>query len=170
MEKWSDRLAFISFLITILNIVISTIAGLIAALGGGRLTELGSGAGGAYGLPDITNTLALALTLPALIFGISLLIRKKEGAMGRILVFVGALMISFGFLVIAHVLDPCLSGIWTSRSHLGDIPLCERFGFELNIHTRFHLLWHATSTLPLVLVYWYSMVKTYPQLFSAWRR
>lgn len=170
-EKWVDRLAFAGFILTMIDIVLSAVAGLIAALIGGQVTEWGSGMGGGYAIPPLANTLALLLTLPALILGIMLLIRKREGAVGRIWVFVGTFLIGFGYILIAHSFDPCIRGVWTSHSRLGDdIRLCERFGNELNIHTRFHLIWHAVPTIPLLLIYWYGLARTYPQLLSVWRR
>lgn len=170
MEKWISRLAYISFCLVVLNIAIGTIAGLIAALFGGSLTVWGSGFGGGYALPGLVNTLALVLSLPAFIYGIFLLFRREDGAIKYILVFLGVFLVGLGYVVIPHMLDPCVQGIWTATSRYQDIRLCEYFGTELNIHTRFHLFWHAAPTIPLILVYWYSMAKTYPQLFSAWRR
>lgn len=169
-EKWINRLALVGFWLVVLNIALSTIIGFVVALFGGSLTNWGDGAGGGYAIPGLVNTIALILSLPALIYGLYLLFRKDDRAVKYTLVFVGALLIGIAYIVIPHELDPCYRGIWTAISRYGDIRLCEYFGSELNIHTRFHLFWHAAPTIPLVLLYWFGIAKLYPELFSAWRK
>jgi len=77
---------------------------------------------------------------------------KKQTQLG--LTFIGPLIISFGYILIAHTFDPCENGLWDMSSRIGEtIALCERFGSGINIHTRFHYLWHILPTVPLVWLY-----------------
>lgn len=132
----------------------SAVAGLAAAAVGGSLTDLGSGFGGLYGIPALLLVLvALALGVPAGIAA-SRSIRMKPGWLrAGLLAGVGVFVVAFGFGQIAHWIDPCVRGWWGPDSHIGSQPLCERFGSELNWHTRFHLAAHALPAIPLVALY-----------------
>lgn len=160
--KWTDRLAYASFLITVFTIAVSLILGLLAAIVGRSFTALGRGAGGAWGIPDLILTVVMLLALPSFIGGFVALFRTRSHALNRMLAYIFPLIISGVYLIVAHGLDPCLSGVWDSASKVGAVALCERFGIEFNVHTRFHLLWHVIPTLPLVGLYWLFMMKRFP--------
>ena len=69
----------------------------------------------------------------------------------------GAWVVALGYFMVAHAVDPCVNGWWDADSRIGDQPLCERFGAELNWHTRFHLLAHAAPAASLLAVYIWSI-------------
>ncbi len=153
-------LARMGWRIILINCGLSLFLGLLAAVVGGPLTALGNGIGGANGIPDLVFLIAVLLGLPGLIRGITGIIKKEYHQVKWVFVFAGPLFISTGYILIAHALDPCLNGLWDLSSRIGNtIPLCERFGPEINIHTRFHYLWHVLPTLPLVWLYGYFLNK-----------
>ncbi|MBC8336570.1 MAG: hypothetical protein H8E29_15010 [Anaerolineales bacterium] len=157
-----QRLARLGWWIILLNSGISLILGLLAALFGGSLTALGNGAGGWNGIPDFVFSIPILLGLAGLFRGVT---QRGEGQARWVLVFIGPLLISFGYLLIAHTFDPCLNGMWDIRSRIGEtIPLCERFGSGINVHTRFHYLWHILPTLPLVWIYGRALKKQLPEV------
>lgn len=139
-------------------IVVSVVAGIGAAALGGSLTDLGSGYGGLWGVP------ALLLTFAALILGVAAVI-----AIGRafgpevrrlrlaVLVLAGVWVVAIGYTSVAHLVDPCVNGWWDASSRIGSQPLCERFGSELNWHTRFHLFAHAVPAAILLVPYVWAM-------------
>jgi hypothetical protein len=135
-------------------VAVALAAGVGAAVVGGSLTDLGSGYGGLWGLP------ALLLTLVALILGVGVVIkvtRAMRPETGRLriatLVVAGGWLVTIGYANVAHMVDPCVNGWWDANSRLGSQPLCERFGTELNWHTRFHLLAHAGPAAVLLGMY-----------------
>jgi len=132
-------------------IVISVVA---ATVVGGPLTRLGDGFGGLYGAP------ALLLTFIALMVGIpaTIIVMKRLGPDDRrlragVVVLVGVWVVGVGYAQVAHSIDPCANGWWDARSRVGSQPLCERFGSELNWHTRFHLIAHALPAAVLLAAY-----------------
>jgi hypothetical protein len=137
-----------------LIIAVSVAGGLAAVLVGRGLTDLGEGAGGLFGFPSLLLTLlALALGLPAALI-VARVVRPDDGWIGAaVLVGVGAWVVAIGYFVVAHAVDPCVNGWWDERSRIGSQPLCERFGAELNWHTRFHLLAHAAPAAALFGIY-----------------
>lgn len=142
-------------------IVISVLAGIVAAVLGGSLTNLGSGFGGLWGVP------ALVLTLTALVLGVAAsvrIVRLLGPEAGRwrlaVLVFVGVWVVALGYSVVAHLIDPCLNGWWDGDTRVGTQPLCERFGSELNWHTRFHLAAHAVPAALLLALYLWAIRRT----------
>jgi hypothetical protein len=139
-----------------LSVVIaaSLVGGIAAALTGDPVTELGSGAGGLFGIPSIVTTLIAAFVAsPAAV----VTAREARPAAGWIraglVIAAGAWIVAIGYFEVAHAVDPCVTGWWDAHSRIGDQPLCERFGPELNWHTRFHLLAHAAPAAALLLVY-----------------
>ena len=135
-------------------IVVSLIGGIAAAVAGGPLTNLGSGAGGLFGFPSILTTLvALFLAIPAAV-GMVRQTRRSPGWLRAATVTVaGAWIVAIGYFMVAHAIDPCVNGWWDTRSRIGDQPLCERFGPDLNWHTRFHLVAHAAPAAVLLAMY-----------------
>lgn len=141
-------------------IVISVVAGVAATVVGGSLTRLGDGFGGLYGAP------ALLLTFIALIVGVpaTIIVTKRLGPDERhlragVVVLVGAWVVGVGYAQVAHIIDPCANGWWDARSRVGSQPLCERFGSELNWHTRFHLVAHALPAAVLLAAYVWAVHK-----------
>ena len=135
-------------------IIIALFGGIAAAMIGGPFTDLGSGAGGLFGIPSILTTLiALLLAIPAAV----LVARQTRGTGGwlrsALVVAGGAWVVAIGYFVVAHAVDPCVNGWWDASSRIGDQPLCERFGPKLNWHTRFHLLAHAAPAAALLAAY-----------------
>lgn len=146
----------------VFTLAIWFLLGLVAAFAGGDSTKLGTGPSGGWGIPDLILTFAMLLALPSFVIGFGDLFRKRAGAGVRMLAYAFPRLISVAYFVIAHIFDPCLNGIWTSFSHVGSAALCEWSGSDLNVHTRFHLLWHVLPTLPLVLLYWLFIERRYP--------
>lgn len=144
-------------------IVVSLIGGITAAVVGGSLSKLGSGAGGLFGIPSILTTLiALFLAIPAAV-GMVRQTRRSSGWLRSATVTVaGAWIVAIGYFVVAHAIDPCLNGWWDLRSRIGDQPLCERFGSDLNWHTRFHLLAHAGPGAILLAIYLWAIRRWAP--------
>lgn len=145
--RWTIR----SFTVVI---VVSVVGGIAAAIVGGSLTDLGSGYGGLFGIPAIlTVAIALFLAMPATL----VIARKPQRPLTRLQTVIvwaaGAWIVAIGYSVAGHAIDPCVNGWWDSRSRIGDQPLCERFGSELNWHTRFHLLGHAAPAALLLGAY-----------------
>jgi hypothetical protein len=139
-----------------LIIAISVVAGIAAAAVGGSWSDLGEGYGGLYGLPSVLLTaLALLVGIPAAV----LIARRLGPESGRlriaVLVTGGVWVVAMGYDMVAHTVDPCVNGWWDARSRIGSQPLCERFGSELNWHTRFHLLAHAAPAAILLGIYTY---------------
>ena len=135
-------------------IVASLIGGVAAAALGGSFTDLGSGAGGLFGIPSaLTTMIALFIALPAAVIAA----RQAGHAPGWLrhaaVIGAGAWIVAFGYFMVAHAVDPCVNGWWDARSRIGNQPLCERFGSELNWHTRFHLLAHAVPAAVLLAIY-----------------
>ena len=121
--------------------VVMLAMGSFAAAFGGELTSWGNGAGGLDGWADLSQTIF------SLVVGVAAGIATfREGRAIPIAfaVFATGLLIGIGYLIGGHLVDPCDRGWSDARSRVGDQPLCERFGLELNVHTRFHLLLHAS--------------------------
>ncbi len=139
-------------------IAVSLAGGIAAALAGGPLSDLGSGAGGLFGIPSLLTTLiALFVAIPTA----TVVARQARHSPGwlraGVVVAAGAWIVAIGYFVIAHAVDPCVNGWWHARTRIGDQPLCERFGPELNVHTRFHLLAHAAPAAVLLAAYVWSI-------------
>jgi hypothetical protein len=133
---------------------VSFIGGVAAVVLGGPFTDLGTGAGGLGAIPSLLLDLtAVAIGAPA-----SVLVARQlrtEAAWLRATATAGGglWIIAVGYFVIAHWVDPCVNGWWDSGTRIGSQPLCERFGNELNWHTRVHLLAHAAPATILVVGY-----------------
>ncbi|MGI9597566.1 MAG: hypothetical protein ACR2QK_15485 [Acidimicrobiales bacterium] len=135
-------------------VALSLIAGIAAAALGGSVTKLGNGYGGLWGLP------ALLLTIVALVLGVAAAIAiartvPPEARRFRlaVLALAGAWLVAIGYGNVAHLIDPCANRWWDANSRIGSQPLCERFGSELNWHTRFHLVAHAAPAAILLVPY-----------------
>lgn len=145
--------------------ILSLGLGLLTALVGGALTPLGDGLGGGYGIPELLFLVAILLGLPGLFRGIGGLFKWDWEQAMWVIVFIGPLIIAVGYILIPHALDPCVNAIWDLTSQIGDsIPLCQRFDNDLNVHTRFHYVWHILPTLPLVWLYRKMLEKRRPEV------
>lgn len=156
MEPATDQLGIVRWAIRTATIVVgmSLVGGLAAAVVGGPLTDLGSGAGGLFGVPSLLLTVAaLAIGIPAGVV-VARRLRSQGRWIGAAAVVGGGLwIVATGYFMIAHMVDPCVNGWWGPDSRIGSQPLCERFGNELNWHTRFHLLAHSAPAGVLVAMY-----------------
>jgi hypothetical protein len=153
IKNRSRSLRWTVLLLTIV-IGVSLIAGIAAALVGGALTDLGLGAGGLFGAPaPLTILIALFLATPAAVVVARQARHSRGWLKAAIAVAGGAWIVAIGYFVIAHAMDPCFNGWLDSTSRIGDQRLCEQFGFELNVDTRFHLLAHAAPATVLLLAY-----------------
>jgi hypothetical protein len=143
--------------------MVSLIGGIAAAVVGGSLTNLGSGAGGLFGIPSILTTLiAMFLAIPAAVGMVRQTRRRPSWLRAATVTAAGAWIVATGYFVVAHAIDPCFNGWWDARSRIGDQPLCERFGPELNVHTRFHLLAHAAPGAILLAIYLWAIRRWAP--------
>jgi hypothetical protein len=134
-------------------VAVALIGGITAALAGGSLTDLGSGAGGLFGFPAMVTIVIALFAIPVSV-GLAQTARgSPDWLRSAIIVGAGAWIVAIGYFQVAHSIDPCVNGWWDARSRIGDQPLCERFGSELNWHTRFHLLAHAAPAAVLLTVY-----------------
>ena len=135
-------------------IAVSFIAGVAAAALGGSFTQLGSGAGGLYAVPSLVlDLIAVFIGVPAGVIVARHLRPESRWLSAGVIVGGGLWVVAIGYFMIAHWLDPCANGWWGPESRVGSQPLCERFGNELNWHTRFHLLAHAIPATALVAGY-----------------
>ena len=158
-QRWADALARVALLILAVDYTLSLILGSLIATRWPFLEDWGGGFGGGNGLPVLGYVLAVVLGVPSLLAAI----QDPSKRVGRLLAFVGPFIILVGFAGVSHALDPCVTGLWDASSRLGSQPLCERFGGELNIHTRFHLLHHAlVPTVVLVPLYWLALGRLHP--------
>lgn len=141
-------------------IAVSLITGVAAAVVGGPLTTLGSGAGGLYAVPALLlDVVAITLGLPASIVVARRLRREGSWIRAAAVVGGGLWIVAIGYFLVAHMIDPCVNGWLGPDSRIGSQPLCERFGSELNWHTRFHLLAHAAPASVLVTIYAWAIRK-----------
>ena len=134
-------------------VLVSLVGGLVAAVAGGSLSDLGDGYGGLYGLPSSTTTLVALAAIPVSVVAARRAAPDDHRLRAAIVVAGGAWVIAVGYAVVAHIVDPCVNGWWDARSRIGAQPLCERFGTELNWHTRFHLLAHAAPAALMLAGY-----------------
>jgi hypothetical protein len=133
---------------------VSVVAGIAAAAFGGALTGLGSGFGGLYGVPALALTLlAVGVGIPAGVVVARRLRSNRRWLLAAAIVIGGVFAVAIGYERVAHTVDPCANGWWGPDSMIGSQPLCERFGSELNWHTRFHLAAHALPALVLLAGY-----------------
>lgn len=130
-------------------VLVSFVLGVVAAVVGRSTTRLGEGAGGLFAFPSLVTTVLALASIP-----LAILIARRS-ATRRIrstaVLVGGAWIIAVGYIGVAHALDPCTNGWWDASSRIGGQRLCERFGSDLNWHTRFHLIAHAA---PAVLMVW----------------
>lgn len=143
-----------------LIVAASTLLGLAAAILGGALVPLGSGPGGLNGLPRIG---LLVLVIIGVGGAVLVLASARRDVVHAALSVVGPILVLVAFVQIAHAVDPCSTGMWGATSRIGDAALCEPFGGELNVDTRFHLLLHGLAGIPAVAVYWLAFRRTGPR-------
>ena len=151
--RWLVRLLFVV-------IGVSVVAGIAAAAFGGAFANLGSGFGGLYGVPALLLTLlALGVGMPAGVVVARRLWSSRGSLLATGIVISGVFVVAIGYAQVAHTIDPCVNGWWGLESMIGSQPLCERFGSELNWHTRFHLVAHAFPALILLAGYAWAIHK-----------
>ena len=156
---WADQVARLALRVIMADIIVSIGLGLVVMLAWGvrpdsaLLNDLGNGPGGGRGIPAAGFLVATLLGFPSFSNGLRDVVRGRWRETRRLLAFVGPLMIFTGFLYVSDGLDPC--GSWLDEySRLGDQPLCQWFDDSLELHARFHLLYHAlVPTVILVALY-----------------
>jgi hypothetical protein len=158
---WAHRLALVGYIMMWINTVFFLVLGVLAAVLGGGWAQWGAGLGGGWGLPALIFELPVLLGIPSLIIGVQGFFRKNRRKMVYLIFFFAPLFISFAFIIVAHALDPCALKIWTLNDHWGTQKLCERFGNDINIHTRFHLLLHVMPIFILLMAYRFLFRKIY---------
>jgi hypothetical protein len=121
--------------IVTLTVGVSLLVGIATAVVGGPLEPMGDGYGGLWGAPGILLTLC-AVAAPIVVW-------RGQEPRSWLAVGLWPLVVWLAYNFIAHGVDPCVIGLLDGASSVGAQPLCERFGTELNVHTRFHLLLHA---------------------------
>jgi hypothetical protein len=163
--RWSDRATRIGLWLVLATLLVGLALGAAAALVGGPLTPLGRGVGGLWGAVDLALLAIMLLGLPSLLLGLIALYRRRWRQTLRLIAYLGPLVIAVGYVLIPHALDPCFLGIWGPFERVGDVRLCQQFGPEWNVHTRFHLLWHVAPTLLLLVGYRLALTRWHP----AWR-
>lgn len=123
--------------------------GIAAALIGGDLSSLGSGFGGlGFGAVAVLGGLVVVGVLAAC----WLLAVSRRPLEARI-VAAGPLVVLLSYVYLAHSLDPCVLGLWQQGSSTGGVPLCEAVGSGVNIHRRFHLLFHSLAGIPGLILF-----------------
>lgn len=118
--------------------IVMFVLGSIAAAVGGDLEDWGDGAGGLGGWPD------LFMTFFSFLVGLAAAIatfRERRSVLLSVAVFATGLLISTGYLVLAHLADPCVRGWWDSDTSVGDAGMCSPID---EIASRFHLLLHGS--------------------------
>ncbi len=139
---------------------VSAVAGMAAAAIGGVFTNLGSGFGGLWGVPALMLTLlSLGIGIPAGVKVARGLNADRRPLLAAVVVVGGVFVVAFGYAQVAHSTDPCANGWLNLDSRIGSQPLCERFGSEVNWHTRFHLAAHALPALGLLAGYTWAINK-----------
>jgi hypothetical protein len=86
-QLWVDRLAHWSYLMIAFSLARWFVLGVVAALLGGSLTRLGDGYGGAWGVADLSLTVAMLLAFPSFVSGFVGLFRKTPGSTRRMLAY-----------------------------------------------------------------------------------
>lgn len=112
--------------------------GFIAAVIGHGLSDWGSGAGGLGGWANEFMTyFSFLVGFAAAIATFS----ERHTILVAVGVFATGLIISTGFLDLAHLADPCARDWWDFSTTVGDTRMCSPNG---DIAVRFHLLLHGT--------------------------
>lgn len=161
-----DRINRFGVIVILATAIVCTILGVVATLLGGQWNQIGEGLGGLYNLPILTLLATSALGVPALMVGIWGVIRGNSQRGTYLLAFIGPVLVLVVFLFFAHAIDPCDNGWWNNRTDFNRIPMCQRFGYELNIHNRFHLLMHTLPTWLAVIPYWFGLHRWLPMTFQ----
>jgi hypothetical protein len=118
--------------------LVSFAMGSLAAVIGRGLSEWGNGAGGLGGWANE------AMTFFSYLVGFAAAIatfRERHTILLPAAVFATGLIISTGFLDLAHLADPCARDWWDFSTTVGDTRMCSPNG---DIAVRFHLLLHGT--------------------------
>ncbi len=136
-ERLADGLARLGLWIVIADVIVSTVAGLIAVV---EWQDANSGPGGGWGVPGMALMLAAVLGAPSFLVGLVDLARGRWREAGRLMAVVGPVLIFVGFFFGAH---------WAARTW--------------SITERYHLLYHALlPTAALVALYVAAFRRWYP--------
>jgi hypothetical protein len=146
----------------IVTVAVCLVLGLAAALGGGSLDSFGEGPGGLSGIPG------LVLFVLSLV-GVVSAIGARSDLPRTAVTLIGPLAVFVAFFFVAHLLDPCVTGMWNLSTELGGGRACTFYGPDLNVASRFHLLLHALAAAPVTVLYWLALqrVRGAPQNSTA---
>ncbi len=123
--------------------------GMAAALVGGDLTSLGSGFGGL----GFWSVIVLGgLVVVGALAG-SWLLAVSRRPLEALIVVAGPFAVVVSYIYLAHLLDPCVLGLWQQGSSTGGVPLCETLDSGIGIHQRFHLLLHSLAGIPGLILF-----------------
>lgn len=103
----ADSFARLGFWLVIINVVVSTILGLIAIV---AWQDAGSGPRGGWGVPGLSLLLAAAMGIPGSLLGVVDVGRGQWRHAGRLLAAAGPFLIFLGFFFGNHLVDPCARG------------------------------------------------------------
>jgi hypothetical protein len=118
--------------------LVSFAMGSLAAVIGRGLSDWGKGAAGLGGwVNEFMTFFSYVVGLAAAIATF----RERHTILLPTAVFATGLIISTGFLDLAHLADPCVRGWWVFSTTVGDTRMCSASG---EIAIRFHLVLHGT--------------------------
>jgi hypothetical protein len=118
--------------------LVSFAMGSLAVVIGRGLNDWGKGAGGLGGsVNEFMTYFSYVVGLAAAIATF----KERHTILVPTAVFATGLIISTGFLDLAHLADPCVRGWWDFSTNVGDTRMCSASG---EIADRFHLVIHGT--------------------------
>ncbi len=154
-QRFAHTLARLGLWLIVATIMLSIVVGIMGII---AWPEAGEGPGGGWGVPGMALLLAAVLGIPSTPLGVVGLMRGQWHQVGHFMAVAGPLLIFVAFFFGSHLLDPCARG-WLEPSS----GLCEFASGTWNIHTRYHLLYHAlVPTAALVTAYVALFQRGYP--------
>jgi len=160
-RRRADRLAQVALLILLISVAFGLIYGVLDALLYPYVSFIQTVNGPVFQLVSLAYFLAVLLGVPGLLVGIQDGFRGQWVQAGRVLAFVGPLVIFLGVLGLSHLLIPCQTDppVWPPNTFTPW--LCTAGG----IKGQFHLLHHTlTMGVILLVLYWFALRKWYPSV------
>jgi hypothetical protein len=160
-QRRADQLARIALLTLVISVAFGLIYGALDALIYPYVSFVQAVNGPVFQLVTLAYFLAMLLGVPGLLVGIRDGLRGQWGQAGRVLAFVGPLIIFFGVSGLSHLLIPCQTDppVWPANTFT---PWLCTAG---SIKGQFHLLHHTlTMGVILLVLYWFALRKWYPSV------